>query len=72
MAKNARQVFVAKESFAVELDGTEVQVHRGKTRVREGHALLKGRESQFEPIDAVVEFDVEDASAAPGKKRGDA
>lgn len=62
-------LFQAKSEFAVELNGVPTVVHKGEL-VREGHALLRGRESLFEPYDAKVRFDVEQATAAPGKKRG--
>lgn len=62
-------LFQAKSEFAVEIDGVPTVVHRGEL-VREGHPLLKGRESLFEPYEAKVRFDVEQATAAPGKKRG--
>lgn len=61
-------ILVAKESFIVKYDGQMVTVHQGVTRVRAGHPLTKGRESLFEPL--TVDYDVEQASAAPGEKRG--
>lgn len=62
-------LFQAKSEFAVSLNGVPIVVHKGEL-VRSGHPLLKGRESLFEPYDAKVRFEVEDATAAPGKKRG--
>jgi hypothetical protein len=62
-------VYVATETFACEVDGEPIMVHKGVTRVRSGHALLKGNAEKFEPVDLHVEFDVEAASAAPGEKR---
>lgn len=65
----SEQIYVAIDSFTTDLpDGTPVFVYKDTTRVREGHALLKGREHLFKPID--VEYDVEQATAAPGEKRG--
>lgn len=62
------QIFVARESFTITLDGVPTPVHKGRTRVREGHALLEGREHLFEPL--TVQFDLpEQATAAPGEKR---
>lgn len=63
----AGQIYVAKQTFTTEVDGTPVTVHAGITRVREGHALLKGRSELFEPI--LVQYDVEQATAKPGEKR---
>jgi hypothetical protein len=62
-------LFQAKSDFAVELNGVPTVVHKGEL-VREGHALLKGRMSLFEPYEAKIRFDVEQATAEPGKKRG--
>ncbi len=62
-------VYIAKESFAAEIDGVPVVVRKGVTRVRAGHPLLAGREQMFEPADAHADFDVEAATAAPGERR---
>lgn len=62
-------IFVAKESFTVTLNGESIQVNQGRTRVRAGHPLLKGREMYFEPL--TVQYDVETASARPGERRGE-
>lgn len=61
-------IFQARESFSTILDGAPIAVVGGHTRVREGHPLLKGREHLFEPL--TVDYDVEQATAAPGEKRG--
>lgn len=61
-------IYVAKESFTTMLNGEEVTVAAGRTRVREGHELLRGRMHLFEPM--VVDYEVEQATAAPGEKRG--
>jgi len=60
-------IYVAKQSFATELDGVPIIVNRGATRVRAGHPLLKGREDLFELI--TVQYDIEKATAAPGERR---
>jgi hypothetical protein len=42
--------------------------------VRDGHPLLKGRDDLFDPADQLSRFDhvdVEQATAAPGEKRGE-
>jgi len=63
------EIFVARESFATELDGVPISVFGGVTRVRAGHPLLKGREQMFEPI--TVHYDVDDQpSPARGETRG--
>lgn len=68
-AKNRGEIFVAKETFVTDIDGAMVSVQAGQTRVREGHPLMAGREHLFEPVG--VHFEVEQATAAPGEKRGD-
>jgi len=70
MATKKDTIYIARETFTTVLaDGTEHVVTRGVTRVRHGHELLKGREQMFEELD--VHYDVEDASADPGRKRGE-
>lgn len=64
-------VFVAKETFACEIDGVPTMVHGGQTRVREGHPLLDSYRDYFESADTGIQFEVEQATAAPGEKRGD-
>lgn len=60
-------ILIAVESAAFEFEGRMVIVHKGRTRVREGHSILKGRAHLFAPID--VHFDVEQATARPAEKR---
>lgn len=62
------QLYQAKTEFAVELNGVPTVIHKGEL-VRDGHALLKGRMSLFEPFEPKVRFDIEQATAAPGQKR---
>lgn len=57
------KIYVAKFSGFADLDGRQVHVQEGVTRVREGHPLLKGREDVFEEIG--VHYDLEDARSAP-------
>jgi hypothetical protein len=64
------EILVAKETFTTELDGSPVVVQKGRTRVRAGHPLTEGREELFEPVELEVHYDVEQATAAPGEKRG--
>lgn len=62
-------IYVAKNGFACEIDGEEVRVAQGE-RVRVGHPLLRSHAGFFEPVDAEIHYDVEQATAAPGEKRG--
>jgi hypothetical protein len=65
----SNDVFVATESFSTEINGETFVVHRDKTRVREGHPILKANPDYFEPAGDGVMLDVEHATAAPGEKR---
>lgn len=49
-------------------DGTKTRVSLGE-RVREGHPVLVGREDFFKPLE--IQYEVEQATAAPGEKRGE-
>lgn len=62
------QIYVATDNGTVNLDGQNIQIRKGVTRVRAGHPLLAGREHLFEPLH--VHYDVEQATAAPGERRG--
>lgn len=63
-------IYVVKNTFWVNLDGTATCVRKGE-HVRRGHELLRSHRDMFEPVDAIVHYDVEQATAAPGEKRGD-
>lgn len=64
----ADELLVATKTFLTSVDGRRVRVVKDQTRVRAGHPLLEGREHLFKVADA--HFDVEDATARPGQKRG--
>jgi hypothetical protein len=63
-------LYQAKESFVTMLEGEQVAVARGDL-VRAGHPLLKGRDELFKPAEGYIRFDVEQATSAPGERRGD-
>lgn len=68
--KSTSGIYVATDSFACEVNGTRYNVNKGE-RVREGHEILTAQPAYFEPLeDGRVHYDVEQASAAPGEKRG--
>lgn len=64
------QVFVATESGSAEVDGEVITFVKGVTRLRKGHAILSQLPNFFEAADEHLAYDLEDASAAPGEKRG--
>ena len=59
------EVLVARETFSCVVDGREVLVWKGETRVRAGDPLVKGREGLFEPAES---HGVADAPAV-GRRR---
>jgi hypothetical protein len=61
----------AKHAFGVMYEGEHITVGAGEV-VRAGHPLLKGRDEHFEPVESFGRFDVdvEQATQAPGEKRG--
>jgi hypothetical protein len=59
----AGKIYVSKVNGLADYDGGQVQLVAGITRVREGHPLLKNRESVFEEI--TVDYEVETARQAP-------
>lgn len=66
----ARDVYIANSTFACDLDGAPVIVHRGVTRVRAGHPLFERYKSNFDLVDTAIEFDIEEATAAPMRDSG--
>jgi hypothetical protein len=67
------EFYRAKESFVTVFEGEQLSVG-ARELVRAGHKLLKRREELFEPVENFGRFDrpeVEQATAAPGEKRGE-
>lgn len=69
--KTTGAIYVAIESGFAEVKGQLYQFTKGVTRVRAGHPLLKDHGVFFEPVDEHVTYEVEQATAAPGEKRGE-
>jgi len=68
--KTTGEIFIAIDSFVGVLpSGNDFIATKNTTRVREGHEALKLWPDLFKPID--VHYEVEDATAAPGSKRGE-
>jgi hypothetical protein len=70
MPKKKSDYYRCKESFVAVHDGDQISVPAGEI-VRAGHPIMKRREELFEPIESFGRFDVEQATAAPGEKRGE-
>jgi hypothetical protein len=62
-----RNVFTPKETFTIDIDGVPTTLRHNKSFVRAGHPLLDEYPQLFEPV--AVQFDVEQATAAPGERR---
>jgi hypothetical protein len=62
----------ARHAFGVMWEGEQITIPAGEI-VRAGHPLLRGRDEHFEPVDRLGRFDVdvEQATAAPGERRGE-
>lgn len=72
MATDTANIYVARETFICEIGGIQYHVTKGE-RVRVGHPLLDQQRGSFVPVDVSVTYDlpvVEQATAAPGEKRG--
>lgn len=63
-------VYVATVDFMCDIDGQQEVVYAGRTRVRAGHKLLERYAENFQPVDTGVHYEVEQATASPGEKRG--
>lgn len=61
-------IYVARDSASVIIEGDRYALQKGLTRVRAGHPLVERHPELFEPLD--VHYDVEDATQAPGRRRG--
>jgi len=68
--RTTSDIYAATQSFAADLDGEPVFVNKDE-RVRAGHPLLDQNPGFFEPVEDAVHYDVEQATSAPGEKRGD-
>jgi len=69
LEKTKTGYYRANQGFATTFDDEPLFVQKGEL-VHKSHPLLKGREELFEPADELTRFDVEQATSAPGEKRG--
>lgn len=65
---NPKTMFIATETLACEVDGELQWIRAGETRVASDHPLREAHPGAFAATAAPVE--VEQATAAPGEKRG--
>jgi hypothetical protein len=63
----AGKIFTPKESFYVTIDGAPKLLRKDVDRVREGHPLYEAHKENF--VELSVEYDIEQATAAPGEVR---
>lgn len=74
-AAPATGYYQANQGFSTMFEGEMLFVQKGEL-VHKDHPLIKGREDLFEPAASIGRFDapddaeVEQATAAPGEKRG--
>ena len=62
------EVYVARSTGVVKIDGLIHRYIAGRTRIRAGHPLLRALPDAFMPME--LDYEVEQATA--GEKRGDA
>jgi hypothetical protein len=62
------EIYVARSTGVVRVDGKLTNYYGGTTRVRAGHPLLKAAPNAFVPMK--LDYDIEQATKAPGEKRG--
>jgi hypothetical protein len=65
-------IMVANTSCVLRHEGEQIHLRRGKTRARASHPIVTEHLSLWQRIDDHVDFEVEQATKAPGEKRGGA
>lgn len=63
-------ILIAKESFTTTIDGMLYNVVKGHTRVAADHPLARLNADFFEVPSGHIHYGVEQATKAPGEKRG--
>lgn len=72
MARGSSQdAFIATETFVVEIDGVPEYVEKDKTIVHRASAVYRKNPHMFRPLEVSLP-EVEQATAAPGERRGEA
>lgn len=64
-------VYIASRSAVIRRDGRRVVIKEGITRAAEGSWIVKDYPDLFARADENLHFDVEEATAVPGEKRGE-
>ena len=70
MAKTKSGYLVANTTGSAEIDGQKYDFTAGETRISTSHPLAKGCPLYFDPVEDSALPEVEQATAAPGEKRG--
>lgn len=64
------KILIARETFATQIGDESIVVQKDITRVRADHPVVKANPDAFVEVDDKVLPDIEDATATPGRKRG--
>ena len=67
MSETSGRIYTPRSSFVARIGDVDVTMVPGRHRVREGHELLERFPDLFEEI--LVQFEVEEATAEPGRRR---
>lgn len=63
------KIYVATESYHATIKGVPYTVHANRTRVREGHVLIRQNPEFYREATDLVDYDVEEATAEPPRAR---
>jgi hypothetical protein len=69
-AKKKADYYRVKTSFGVAVDGEQITVHAGEIVPADSKLIKQVGLEHFEEVSSFGRWDVEQATAAPGEKRG--